>query len=99
MSLTNKQKRHLRNLGHELQPVILTGAAGLSPGLVAELDGALEHHELVKVRIRAGDRNARDAMIHSLCDQTGADLVQRIGRVALLWRPNPERRQIHLPAA
>jgi RNA-binding protein len=97
MSLTNQQKRHLRNLGHELQPVILTGAAGLSAGLVAELHAALEHHELVKLKVRAGDRDARDAMIHSLCEQTGAELVQRIGHVALLWRPNPERRCVQLP--
>lgn len=97
MSLTIKQKKHLRRLGHELEPVILTGAAGLTPGLLAELNGTLEHHELLKVRVRAGDRESRDAMIQALCEGSGAELVQRIGHIALLWRANPEQRKVALP--
>ena len=96
MSLTEKQKKHLRGLGHALEPVILTGGAGLTPGLVAELDSTLSHHELIKVKVRAGDRDERDAMIGALCEASGAELVQRIGHVALLWRPNPERRRVPL---
>ena len=98
MSLTEKQKQHLRKLGHELEPVILTGAAGLTPGLLAELQGTLDHHELLKVRVRTGDRDSRDAMIRALCESSGAELVQRIGHVALLWRANPERRKVALPS-
>lgn len=98
MSLNDRQKRHLRRLGHELEPVILTGSAGLTPGLLLELDSTLDHHELLKVRVRAGDRDGRDAMIRALCEESGAELVQRIGHVALLWRPNPERRKIPLPS-
>lgn len=98
MSLTDKQKKHLRKLGHGLEPVILTGGAGLTPGLIAELRTSLEHHELLKVRVRAGDREGRDAMIRALCEESGAQLVQRIGHVALLWRPNPEHRKVLLPA-
>lgn len=97
MPLNDRQKRHLKRLGHELDPVILTGSSGLTPGLLAELDSTLEHHELLKVRVRAGDRDSRDAMIRALCEESGAELVQRIGHVALLWRPNPERRKIPLP--
>ena len=97
MSLTEKQKRHLRRLGHELEPVVMTGGAGLTPGLLAELDSTLAHHELVKVRVRAGDREGRDDMIRALCEASGAELIQRIGHVALFWRPNPERRRIVLP--
>lgn len=98
MSLTEKQKKYLRRLGHDLEPVLLTGGAGLTAGLLAELDASLAHHELLKVRIRAGDRASRDALIRTLCEGSGAELVQRIGHVALLWRPNPERRKIVLPA-
>jgi len=98
MSLTEKQKKHLRGLGHALDPVMQTGGAGASPGLLAELDSTLAHHELIKIRVRAGDREARDALIRQLCEASGADLVQRIGNVALLWRPNPERRRVTLPA-
>lgn len=74
-----------------------TGNAGASPGLLAELDTTLAHHELIKIRVRAEDREARDAIIRELCAASGAELVQRIGNVALLWRPNPERRRIILP--
>jgi RNA-binding protein len=96
MSLTEKQKKHLRKLGHALEPVILTGGAGLTPGVLAELDGALAHHELLKVRVRAGDREARDQMIEAMCTESGAELVQRIGHIALLWRPNPNNRKVQL---
>lgn len=98
MSLTEVEKKYLRRLGHALEPVLLTGGAGLTPGLLAELRSTLEHHELLKVRVRAADRDSRDAMIHELCEASGAELVQRIGHVALLWRANPERRRIPLPS-
>lgn len=97
MSLNEKQKKQLRAIGHTLEPVLLTGGAGLTPGLLAELDSTLAHHELIKVRVRAADRDSRDQMIQALCEAAGAELVQRIGHVALLWRPNPERRRVLLP--
>ena len=98
MTLSVRQKKHLRRLGHDLKPVVTTGAAGVSPALLAELDGALEHHELVKVRVRSADRDARDGMIVELCEGAGAELVQRIGHIALLYRPRPEDPTIILPA-
>ena len=64
---------------------------------LAELDGALEHHELVKVKIAAGDREARDVIVAELADRSGAALVQRIGNVAVLYRPSTDKRQIVLP--
>jgi RNA-binding protein len=97
MPLSEKHKKHLRKLGHALEPVVLAGNSGVTPGLVAELDSTLDHHELVKVRVRSGDRVARDEAIQSLCEQCRAELVQRIGHVALLWRPNPAQRKVHLP--
>jgi RNA-binding protein len=99
MPLTEKQKKHLRALGHSLKPVILTGAAGLTESLVEELDRALTHHELLKVRVSAEDREARDRMIATLSERSGAELVQRVGHVALLYRRNPERPRIELPSA
>jgi len=96
MPLNEKQRKHLRRLGHTLEPVLMTGGSGVTPGLLAELDATLAHHELIKVKVRAADREARDAMIEALCAASGAELVQRIGHVALLWRPNPERRRIAL---
>jgi RNA-binding protein len=101
MNLNERQKKHLRGLGHQLKPLIMIGEAGLSDSLLAEFETTLDHHELIKVRVRVGDRTARDAIIDKLCADSGASLVQRIGNVALLYRPNlkkkPERR-VRLPS-
>ncbi len=100
MDLSEHQKKFLRGLGHQRKPLIMVGDAGLSESLLAEFESTLAHHELIKVRVRAGDRDARDAIITKLCDVASAELVQRIGNVALLYRPNlqkkPEKR-IRLP--
>ena len=93
------QKRYLRGLGHGLKPVIQVGDAGLSDALLAEFESTLAHHELIKVRVRAGDREARDAIIARLCETSAATLIQRVGNVALLYRHNPERNKIVLPDA
>jgi RNA-binding protein len=101
MNLSEHQKKYLRGLGHQLKPLIMVGDAGLSESLLAEYESTLSHHELIKVRIRVGDRDARDAIIDKLCTKSSAILVQRVGNVALLFRQNlkkkPEKR-IRLPA-
>jgi RNA-binding protein len=61
------------------------------------VDGALEHHELIKVKVAAEDREAREAMISDLTERTGAALVQRIGHTAVLYRPSKDKRHIVLP--
>ena len=96
--LTDAQRKHLRRLGHDRDPIVLVGQGGISPNLVAELDQALSHHELVKVRARVGDRDLRDEILGELAARTGAELVQRIGHVALYYRANPEKPGILLPA-
>ena len=94
MALTKKQKRYLRQQAHALKPVVIVGDAGASDAVVAELDHSLEAHELLKVRVNAGDRELREALIEA----TGAELVQRVGHVAVLYRPATEPR-ITLPEA
>jgi RNA-binding protein len=100
MNLSEHQKRHLRGLGHHLKPLIIIGDKGLSESLMAEFESTLDHHELIKVRVRTGDRDARDAIIRKLCEDSSSQLIQRIGSVALLYRPNlkkkPEKR-IRIP--
>ena len=91
MTLSESQKKYLRGLGHSLKPLIMVGDAGLSEALLAEFDSTLQHHELIKVRVRAGDREARDAIIEKLCEVSSATLVQRIGNVALVYRANPDK--------
>ncbi len=97
MKLTESQKKHLRGLGHPLKPVIMIGDAGLSDSLLTEFSSTLEHHELIKVRIRAGDRKTRDTIITELCKIASAQLVTRIGNVALVYRRNDEKPLIPLP--
>jgi RNA-binding protein len=98
MTLSESQKKYLRGLGHGLKPLIMVGDAGLTEGLLAEFESTLAHHELIKVRVKAGDRAARDAMVGELCSQSGAELVQSIGNIALLFRRNPEKQRIRIPS-
>jgi RNA-binding protein len=97
MPLSDAQRKHLRRLGHDRNPIVLVGQAGISPNLVAELDRALRDHELVKLRARVGDRHERDRILAELAVATGAELVQRIGHVALYYRRNPDEPGILLP--
>jgi RNA-binding protein len=97
MILTDSQKKHLRGLGHPLKPVIMVGEAGLSDCLRTEFNSTIEHHELIKVRIRGVDRKTRDTIIAELCELAAAQLVTRIGNVALVYRRNDEKPLIQLP--
>ncbi|MCC7329301.1 MAG: ribosome assembly RNA-binding protein YhbY [Gammaproteobacteria bacterium] len=97
MQLTESQKRHLRGLAHHLNPCVHIGTAGLSPAVMTELDGALAHHELLKVRVRAADRETRDALITELASRSGSTLVTRIGNVAVLYRPDARGPRLALP--
>ncbi|HSD70540.1 MAG TPA: ribosome assembly RNA-binding protein YhbY [Woeseiaceae bacterium] len=99
MKLSEAQKKLLRGRGHGLKPVITVGDAGLSEALLKEFDSTIRHHELIKVRIRAADRNDRDRLIGDLCIRGSASLVTRIGNVALLYRPDAEKPRIALPPA
>ncbi|MGD8378030.1 MAG: ribosome assembly RNA-binding protein YhbY [Gammaproteobacteria bacterium] len=95
--LTETQRKHLRGLAHALKPVVQTGNAGLSDAVLKELEKALEHHELIKVRLVAADRDDRNQMLDRLLEETGATLVQRVGHVATLFRRNAEKPRVQLP--
>ena len=97
MTLSEAQKKHLRGLGHELKPLIIVAESGLSESLLTEYEATLAHHELIKVSVRVGDRKARDAIIEELCRSGSAELVQRVGNMALLYRENPEKKKIVIP--
>lgn len=99
VQLTATQSRFLRGQAHELKALLQVGGKGVTEALLAEVDGALEHHELIKVKVAGEDRDARDAMIQAIARGTGAALVQRIGHTAILFRPSKDRRRIVLPRA
>jgi RNA-binding protein len=97
--LSEKQKKHLRRLGHPLHPLVMLGNAGLTAGVIKELDRALADHELVKVSARVGERAARDAALDDLAGQTRSEIVQRIGNVGLFYRSGAHLPKILLPDA
>jgi RNA-binding protein len=98
MTLSESQKKFLRGLGHQLKPVIVIGEGGLSESLLKEFESTINHHELIKVRIRAGDRKSRDETIRSLCEKSRSSLITRIGNVALIYRCNEDDSRIRLPS-
>lgn len=98
-ALTSAQTRFLRGQAHGLKAMLQTGGKGLTDAVIAEIDQALEHHELIKIKVAAEDREARDAMMATLADRTRAALVQRIGHTVVLYRQSSEKRQIVLPRA
>ena len=84
-------------MAHDLKALLQIGGKGVTPAFMAELDEVLERHELVKVKVAAEDREARETMVAELVEASGSALVQRIGHVAVLYRPAKEKRQIILP--
>ncbi len=97
MDLSEKQRKYLRGLAHGRDPIVLIGQSGLSPAVQHEMDVALGAHELVKVRARVGDREARDSLLDELANKTGSALVQRIGNVGVFYRPSKDKPRIILP--
>ena len=90
VSLTPRERSHLKARAHALEPVVLVGNAGLTDKVAAEVDRALTAHELIKVRIGGADREAREALCDAICARAGAAEVQRVGKVLVLWRPKPD---------
>ena len=97
MSLSPSQRRYLRSLAHDLKPVILLGAKGATEAVVKELDLALTHHELVKVKLSGGDKDERQEQIDFLAGGTGAESVQQIGHIVVLFRRNEDEPKLALP--
>ena len=89
MSLSQAQKKAFRSIGHHLDPVVMVSENGLTEGVLAELDRALTDHELVKVKLALAEREDRAAVLETLVAESGAELVQKIGKVALFYRHNP----------
>ncbi|WP_152205277.1 ribosome assembly RNA-binding protein YhbY [Marinobacter changyiensis] len=94
MSLSPEQRREYRAIAHNLKPVVIIGDKGLTENLQQELDRALNDHELIKVKIASPDREQRQELTDALCKASGAQLVQSIGKIAVIMRraakPNPK---------
>lgn len=96
MTLTPKQKSHLRGLAHKLKPVVMIGNAGVTENIIREIDNNLSHHELIKVRISGMEREDRTETATGLCQETDSELVNVIGHIAVLYRAG-KKPQIKLP--
>ena len=99
MELSERQRKYLRGLGHTLNPVLLIGQHGVTPAVIAEAQRALHDHELIKVKFRGAEREARDTGLAELATATGSVLVQRIGHTALYYKRRIDRPGIVIPDA
>jgi RNA-binding protein len=91
IQLTPSERKVHRANAHHLDPVIMIGNDGLSAAVIKETDLALNAHGLIKIRVLGDDRNQRELMFHTLADQLNAAPIQHIGKLLVLWRPQPEK--------
>lgn len=96
MTLSTKQKQFLKSLAHHLSPVVMLGNNGLTEGVLAEIENALNYHELIKVKVAGADRDTKKLIIDAIARETQADVVQTIGHIVVLYRQS-EDKKIQLP--
>lgn len=85
-ALSIQERKRLRQIGHALNPVVMIGGQGLTEGVIEETNRALNDHELIKIKISGEDRDARAQVIDALIAETQAEVVQKIGKIALLYK-------------
>lgn len=92
--MTKKSKqldiKALRGIGHKLEPIVMIGGNGITDSVIEETLRALNDHELIKIKIPAGDGETRKAYGDELATATNAEVIHRIGRMVLLYKANPE---------
>ena len=98
-TLASNQVRHLRALAHNLKPVVMLGTNGLTAAVLAEIELAIAHHELIKVKLAGEDRDERRAIAEQICEQIQAANVQILGHNLIAFRAKPKDSKIVLPKA
>jgi putative YhbY family RNA-binding protein len=93
LTLSRDERLDLRARAHHLPPVVLLGTSGLTPAVLKEVDRALTAHGLIKVRVPGDDRAAREAIYSQITEQLAAALVAAVGKLAILYRPQPDKVQ------
>lgn len=91
--LNNQHRNRLKKLCHALKPVVIVGQKGLQGNVLDEIVNALEHHELIKIKLNA-ERDTRKEYIAAICDHTGGEVIQTIGQTVSLYRRNREKPKI-----
>jgi RNA-binding protein len=88
--MSKRDTKQLRAIGHKLKPVVTVAGKGLSETVLVELERALSDHELIKVKLVVGDKDAREAVAAEITSATGAEVIQNIGSILLLLRRSKE---------
>ncbi|HLP80759.1 MAG TPA: ribosome assembly RNA-binding protein YhbY [Nitrosomonas sp.] len=91
LALSVAQRRELKARAHALQPVVMIGKTGLSDNVIDEVDRGLTSHELIKIKVHVDDRAARNTLFEEICQRLNAAAVQHIGKIFVIYRPNPEQ--------
>ena len=89
--MTPVERKKLRTQAHNLKPVVIIGQSGLTEAVIAEINLALDSHELIKVKIRTDDRQLRQQICAEICSKTEAVLIQKIGQIAVIYRKSPNQ--------
>ena len=97
MALTPSRRSELRAQAHKLTPVVIIGDKGLTEEVIAEIDRSLKAHELIKVRAATDDRDARGTWMETICAKLGAEAVQKIGKVLVIYRENEKEKEVKRP--
>lgn len=93
--LETKLRKQYRAIGHHLKPVVMIADKGVSEAVLKEINRALDDHELIKINVKVAQREIMKQVIDDLCQELNAELVQTIGKMALILRANP-RAKPHL---
>lgn len=96
MKLSNKQKQYLKGLAHTLKPVVQLGNNGLTEGVLAEIENALSHHELIKIKVATDDREEKGLIMEAIIRESGAFKIQTIGHTMVLFKQS-EDKKISIP--
>jgi putative YhbY family RNA-binding protein len=87
--LSPQERKVLKARAHSLAPAVRVGGQGLTDPVIAEIERALQAHELIKVRAAGLDRAARESALRRICGRCGAAPVQHIGKLLVIYRPKP----------
>ncbi len=90
LNINPEERRCLRARAHSLHPVVSISQNGLSESIIREVSASLVSHELIKIRVYNDDRQVREQFLAILCERLEAAPVQHIGKLLVIWRPQPE---------
>ena len=96
LTLTVQERLALKGLAHALKPTVMIGNAGLTESVLKEIAASLKIHELIKIRVMNDERAQREMMLEAICDRLNAAPVQHIGKILVVYLPNPDKHQIEI---